>query len=290
MMPVAITMGIVFHSFLSQFAAVIPYLIFTMLFLTFSKIHWKKMRFTKLHLWLVLIQILGSVAVYFMIAPFNKVLAQGALICIVAPTATAAPVITGMLKGSVESLTAYSLLSNVCVAIFTPLIFSFTGESSSISFAMGVMGISKSVLMVILTPLIAVFLLRIISPKLIKTIEKYSIISFFLWTISLAIVSGRTVSFILSQNSGNYTTEVALALVALLVCVVLFALGRMLGKKYDDKIAGGQGLGQKNTVIAIWMAQTYMNPLSSIAPGMYILWQNLFNSWQIWREARSEKR
>ena len=34
-------------------------------------------------------------------------------------------------------------------------------------------------------------------------------------------------------------------------------------------------LGQKNTVLAIWMAYTYLNPLSSVGPGSYVLWQNI---------------
>ena len=33
----------------------------------------------------------------------------------------------------------------------------------------------------------------------------------------------------------------------------------------------GQALGQKNTVLAIWMAVTYLNPLSSVGPGSYCL-------------------
>jgi BASS family bile acid:Na+ symporter len=52
-------------------------------------------------------------------------------------------------------------------------------------------------------------------------------------------------------------------------------------------VAGGQGLGQKNTVLAIWMAQTFLNPISSIAPGAYVLWQNMFNSWQVWRARKT---
>ena len=55
-----------------------------------------------------------------------------------------------------------------------------------------------------------------------------------------------------------------------------------IGNKYNQKISGGQSLGQKNTVLAIWLSQTYLNPLSSLGPGLYVLWQNLVNSYQIW--------
>ncbi|MEO4837844.1 transporter, partial [Bacteroides uniformis] len=43
-----------------------------------------------------------------------------------------------------------------------------------------------------------------------------------------------------------------------------------------------------NTVLAIWMAYTYLNPLSSVGPGSYVLWQNLFNSYQLWKKRRDE--
>lgn len=285
-MPITIALGVIFHSFFARFAFLTPYLIFVMLFLTFSKMRWHNIRLSKLHLWLILIQILGGIGLYWLVLPVSKTLAQGMMICVIAPTATSAPVITGMLKGNVESLTAYSLLSNICVAVITPLFFSVVGETASLSFGIGVFTIAKSVLTVILAPLLLAFLLKIFLPKTTRHIASVSSFSFWLWTLALAIVTARTTAFILAQDSSNFYTEIALAVGALVVCILLFAVGKSIGKKYNETIAAGQSLGQKNTVLAIWMAQTYLNPLSSIAPGMYVLWQNMFNSWQIWREAR----
>lgn len=289
MMPAALVFGGIFHPFFGQFAYLTPYLIFAMLFLTYSKMHLKQIRPSTLHIWLILVQVIGSVGLYLLLLPVDKVLAQGAMVCIIAPTASAAAVITGMLKGNVESLTAFSLLSNLATALFTPLIFSITGETNSLSFATGMFTISKSVLSVILIPISVVVALKIFAPKVTEVVAKYSIVSFFIWTFALAVASGRTVSFIIMQNNGNITMEIFLAVEALIICAVLFATGKIIGKKYNNTIAGGQGLGQKNTILAIWMAQTYMNPLSSIAPGIYILWQNIFNSWQIWYYSKKEQ-
>jgi bile acid:Na+ symporter, BASS family len=47
-------------------------------------------------------------------------------------------------------------------------------------------------------------------------------------------------------------------------------------------------LGQKNTVLAIWMAVTYLNPLSSVGPCSYVVWQNIINSWQLWKKRKNE--
>ena len=74
-----------------------------------------------------------------------------------------------------------------------------------------------------------------------------------------------------------------MAVVALAVCLMQFSVGRWLGKRYGDDVAGGQALGQKNTVLAIWLSQSFLNPLSCVAPTAYIVWQNIVNSYQIYK-------
>jgi len=124
-------------------------------------------------------------------------------------------------------------------------------------------------------------------PKTTDRIASYSGLSFYLWSLALCIVTGRTVVFILKQNGSSHLIEILVAGGALVMCVGQFLIGRGIGKKYDDTIAGGQGLGQKNTILAIWMAQMYLNPIASIAPGAYVLWQNIINSYQVWRHRKS---
>ena len=74
----------------------------------------------------------------------------------------------------------------------------------------------------------------------------------------------------------------------MIACISQFLVGRSIGTKLDNTISGGQGLGQKNTILAIWMAQTYLNPVASVAPGAYILWQNIVNSYQVWRKEQEK--
>lgn len=286
MMPLAMTTGIIFHNYVSVLAFLIPYLIFIMLLFTYTKLSLKNIQFTKMHLWLIVVQIVGSVSVYFILNPINTILAQGVMICILAPTATAAPVIAGMLKGNIESLTAYSLISNFTVALFAPLFFSYIGYNE-LPFFDSVFEISKRVGFLLIIPFIAALLINKFLPKAGKYMQSKSGISFYLWSIALTVVTGRTVEFIIAQGESQIIIELAIAIGALVICVFQFWLGRRIGRKLDDTVAGGQGLGQKNTVLAIWMAQIYLNPLSSIGPGAYVLWQNSVNSWQIWRQRRN---
>jgi len=281
MMPISITVGALFYKFFMALSFLTPYLIFGMLFFTYCALNLKQMRLSRLHIWLLLIQIPGSLIVFFILSPINITLAQGVMICVLAPTGTAAPVITGMLKGNVGSLTAYSLVSNMCVALAAPIIFSLVGSYQNLPFFESFMAISQRVFVLLFLPFALAMVLQKVIPRATAVIASYSSISFYLWSLALCVVTGRMVVFILNQN-GSYATEVLIAAGALVVCAGQFLVGRALGKNYDDTIAGGQGLGQKNTILAIWMAQMYLNPISSIGPGAYVLWQNLINSWQVW--------
>ena len=107
--------------------------------------------------------------------------------------------------------------------------------------------------------------------------------SFYLWAFSLFIVTSVTVRFLIEHGGENPRTVVGLLLVSLVLCVAQFLIGRCIGRRYGDPISSGQGLGQKNTILAIWMAQTYLHPLTAVAPSGYILWQNIINSYQLWR-------
>ncbi len=287
MMPIAITVGAIFYKFFDTLSFLTPYLIFVMLFLTYCNLKLNEMRLSRLHLWLILIQILGSLGIYLILAPINTILAQGAMICVLAPTGTAAPVITGMLKGNVASLTAYSLLSNMCVALAAPVIFSLVGSYQHLPFLDSFLAISQRIIVLLFFPFGLAMLLQRFTPALTTKIGSFSGLSFYLWSLALCIVTGRTVVFILKQNGSSHLIEVLVALVALLMCIVQFVVGRGIGKHYDDTVAGGQGLGQKNTILAIWMAQMYLNPIASIGPGAYVLWQNIINSYQVWLKRKS---
>ena len=89
---------------------------------------------------------------------------------------------------------------------------------------------------------------------------------------------------------------------SLFCCIFQFALGRYVGGLYRPRvravpqspeveqrgkklrrITAGQSLGQKNTIFAIWMGYTFMTPETSIVGGLYSIWHNLFNAWQLYK-------
>lgn len=287
MLPLAMLCGLLFHNAIEAVAFLTPWLIFAMLFITFCRLDPKKMRITGLSLSLLAVQLGGAVAVYLALLPVSVDVAQGAFICVFCPTATAAPVITGMLGGNISRLATFSLVSNMAVAVTAPAAFTLMG-TTEIDFAESVSTIALRVLPLILGPLVTALVLKGVASSVHQCISSSQSIGFYLWAVSLIIVVGRAVSFVMKEPPSRIPELVALALVAGVVCIVQFVVGRRIGRRYGDRIAGAQGLGQKNTVLAIWMALTYLNPVTSVAPAAYIAWQNTINSLQIYLKQKKE--
>lgn len=256
-----------------------PSLIFVMLFFTYCRVDITRMRVTMMHFWLFAAQIIGSMALYTLCLPLGQTIAQGAMICALAPIAMAAVVIGGMLGANIENMTTYSLLCNIGTAIVAPFVLSWVGNGECT-----LVQILSKVAPLLIAPFVAGQLCRLLTPKLAGWVADHSRVSFYIWLVSLSIVVGRTTAFVIDHSTTEAQTEIILAIVAAVICVAQFILGRKIGAKYGDTVAGGQSLGQKNTILAVWMAQSFLNPLSSVAPTAYIIWQNIVNSYQIYKK------
>jgi BASS family bile acid:Na+ symporter len=288
MLPIAMIIGLLFYKQLAILAPLIPYLLFIMLFITYSRILLRDIRLTKFHYILLSIQYGGSILVYLLFFKFNITLAQAAMMCVLAPTAASAPIITGLLGGNISTIAAYSFISNLSIGLLSPLFLALIGDTSaeSIAFIPSVLSIFKKVLPVLILPFILALVLEKVSPASHLKVRSAQIVSFYLWAIALTIVISRVTMFISIQSNSSHTLEIVIAGTALIICLLQFWLGRRIGAKFNRTVSGGQGLGQKNTVLAIWLTQTYLNPIASIGPGAYVLWQNLVNSYQLWRKER----
>lgn len=288
MLPIAMVIGVAFYKQLAIFAPLIPYFLFVMLFITYSRILIRDIRLTKFHYILLGIQYGGSILVYLLFFKINTTLAQAAMICVLAPTAASAPVITGILGGNISTIAAFSFISNLSIGLLSPLFLAVVGEVSpeSIAFIPSVLLIFKKVIPIIVVPFVLAIVLEKVSPKMHEKVRASQIISFYLWAVALTIVISRVTMFITLQDSGSHALEIIIATTTLVICLLQFWFGRRIGSKFNRTVSGGQALGQKNTILAIWLTQTYLNPVASIGPGAYVIWQNLVNSYQLWRKQR----
>lgn len=284
MMPIAMIVGAVFYPWMGYITFLSPYLIFIMLFITYCKLTPKDFKPNKFEFSLLAVQILFAGLSYLIFCFWNKILAEGIFICFFISTATAAPVITSMLGGSISKVATYSLLSNAVIAFLGPIVLAAIGDHPEITFKESFLMILKQVFPLILLPLALALSLRKFTPKIHEYVVNKQQVSFYCWCISLLIVVGGCTSFAIQNWTPEVTgTMIMLALGALAACLLQFKTGRYVGKHFGDRVAGGQALGQKNTVLAVWLALAYLNPMASIAPAAYVAWQNIVNSWQLIR-------
>ncbi|MDE7411855.1 MAG: transporter [Paramuribaculum sp.] len=284
-LPIAMITGILAHSYISYLAFLTQWLILLMLFITFCRIAPSQIRFNRVMLWLLTVQIAGAIAVYCATVWWSVDVAQGLFICVFCPTATAAPVITAALGGSLPRVVTYSLLSNVTVALLAAPLLSVIGGTDSDMLSTAA-GIAIKVFPLIISPLLAAFLLRAFMPKIHAAIGGAQEVSFYLWAVSLIIAVGNSVEFVMAEPPSMIPEIIAIALGAGVVCMLQFIAGRRIGARYGDAVSAAQSLAQKNTVLAIWLALTYLHPVASVAPAAYIAWQNTINSVQLYRYQR----
>lgn len=273
---------------------------FLVLYFTFCKIDFLRIRLSYWHLHIALAQlVLACLAL--IVCLLSGVYAywypvmQAVLACVVAPSASAAAVVTAKLGGELEQMITFTLFANLISAVLIPLLLPHLpravgfGLHNTTYFDL-MLHILWRVVAVLLLPMLTAWLTKRFLPVLHQCIIGVRNLSFYAWAISLMLVSGTAVMDVVDLWA---TTPVWLFLVvafsALVVCLVQFFIGNRLGVFTGHCIEAGQGLGQKNTAFAIWLSASFLHPLACLGPGSYILWQNLINSWQIRRAALAER-
>jgi BASS family bile acid:Na+ symporter len=259
------------------------------LLLTFCKIDIRELKPKRWHLWLLLIQagscaLAASVLLYVPMGELSVGIWQGMMVCLICPTATAAAVITGKLGGNAATLTTYTLFSNLLGAVMVPLVFPLVEPHEGLTFWNAFFRILSKVFPLLLSPLFVALFLKYYVKNVHRWLMEHSGMAFYIWAFALALVMGQTARSLINSD----ITAWLVALGGLFTCVVQFFFGKRIGSIYNDRISAGQALGQKNTVLAIWMASAYLHPLATIAPGSYVLWQNIINSYQLWKKRKRE--
>ncbi|MCM1222370.1 MAG: hypothetical protein NC548_48675, partial [Lachnospiraceae bacterium] len=275
------------HAFARNGAAMLqPLLIFAMLFLTFCKFDPRDVRLRRWHLWLLLTQcgLFAGISAILMAMPQSgmRIALEGALICLICPTATAAAVVTRKLGGDMAGITTYTILINMAVAVVVPALLPFVHPNPEItSLSASIMILSK-VCPLLLMPLLLAWAVRFTLPRTLEKLNKAKDAPFYLWLVALALAIAVTTRSIMHTNV-DLGAQMWLVAISLGCCIFQFWAGRKIGARYGEKITAGQALGQKNTVFAIWMGYTFFTPIASIAGGFYSIWHNVANSYQIYR-------
>ncbi len=269
-----------------------PTLIFLMLTLTFCRVRLEDMRLRGWQWWLLAFQ--AGIATLLCVLhqttedAATRVFLQSTMLCFLCPTATAAAVVTAKLGGNIGSLTAYTLLINLTsaflISAFVPLVNPTGGLTFWLSFWM----IVRKVFPLLIFPLLLALIIRRISPTLLRWLTSIPDLPFYLWLVSLSLAIAVTTRILVHAE---VTLLLCLLILtgSLVACIAQFATGRLVGRHYGEAVTAGQACGQKNTVLAIWVGYTFLDPLTSVAGGFYTIWHNVFNSWQLYKRNQPRK-
>lgn len=273
------------------FDTILPMFMFFILFVTFCKVDFHKLRPVTWHFWvsvfqMIFIGVLMGLILGFKMAGDSLILMEAILMCVISPCAAAAAVVTQKLGGSLEQMTTYTFISNFITAMMVPVCFPLIEKGADMTFWAAFSKILYEVAVVLLVPMLLAYIVKHHLQRLHRKIISVKDLSYYLWGCSLMIVTGTTVKNIVHADT-SVTLLFAIAMLGMVMCIVQFAVGRFIGHYFNHTQESGQALGQKNTAFAIWMAYTYLNPLSSVGPGCYILWQNIINSIEIWQKRKT---
>jgi BASS family bile acid:Na+ symporter len=197
----------------------------------------------------------------------------------ITPTAAAAPVVMSFLRGRVEYVITAFLVTNLVIAALLPGLLPLVLGRTTPAVFVQVLG---SVGLVVFVPMGAAWLLRTLHPQAAQWSRQLRDFSFGLWVAVLFLVTANGSHFLHTQPDLSLGVLGKIAATTAVVCAANFALGRLVGGREFSREAS-QSLGQKNNSFTIYLALAYASPLVALGPTCYVVWHNLWNSWQIHR-------
>jgi bile acid:Na+ symporter, BASS family len=284
LMPVAIVLGIMLPG-AHILSPLMPWLIVTMMFLSFvGGVPGQEPGSTR---WVAVRVALGSLFFASLVWSLGRLLhwpapmvMAGLLLCL-APPANASPAMTKLLGGNPLLMLKLVVGGHFIACITIPLLaawFQGTSPASAWNIAQKVF---LSILPLVVLPIGSATLLRHALPAIAARIAKLSAYTMLLWTLMVfVVISAASHNIRALLDAGQFTLPglVAVGALSLAIAIALFASGWKLGgTRYP--IESSQGLGQKNTVLMIWIAQAYIHPVAALGPVCYVVWQNLILSY-----------
>lgn len=258
-----------------------------LLFFQFVKVSPHDLKLSRWHLWALAVQILAFLALAAGVALARegtmRMLLECAMLCMICPTASAAGVITDRLGGDLAATVTYVVLINLAGTFLIPLVIPLVNPSATLSFWAYVGHIALKVFPVLILPGLLAWLIRYTTHKLQRRLMRWAPRSFYVWGIGLTLAMILATRALMASQLSPLSFLGILA-VSVLCCFLQFFTGRRMGKDRVSHLTAGQALGQKNTGFLIWLGYHYMTPVTSVAGGLYAIWQNLFNSWELYRK------
>lgn len=263
----------------------IRWMVMLMLFITFLHVRFNRLKIRRQHFYLVAVNLGLALGFWALMQAIGwPLFAVMAFFIAITPTASAAPVIMGFLKGDVEFVLTSLIFSTLLIGALLPFLMPIViGHSApGLTLDMG-----KSILLVLGVPMLTSIMVRRAGSRMQGTIDFLSKIQFPIWVFTLLLIAGSGSHFIRSHTEIDASVFGWMALLAAVICVLSFGIGYLIGRPNLSRECS-QSLGQKNTTLTIYLAMTYASPLAGLAVTFYVVFHNLWNAIQIQRQGRRD--
>ncbi|MEM7372362.1 MAG: hypothetical protein AAF587_27330 [Bacteroidota bacterium] len=283
-LALALILGIVFP-YGHGLTFLVRYSVMAMLLFAFLDITIDRKVIQRSHIWTSVANLALPWGIFFLLRPISDLLALTGFVTAILPTAAAAPVLTGFLKGNVAYVTFSVLLTSCLVGIEIPLSLPFLAEETD---SISISEVLIPVLATIMLPLLAAQGIRRYLPGLHKSLLRIGILSFYLFILNVYIAMSKATWFLTTEMPEAQQELLGLLATVMGICAFNFGIGAILGGK-DNRIGGSMALGRKNTMFGVWVCLSFLSPIIAIGPMGYIIFQNLLNSLQLMLQKKQER-
>lgn len=263
----------------------IQYNLMALLLFAFLSLTLDRKIIRKNHFYILAANIAIPFLFYFLFKKFDSNLALAAFITGISPTAVSAPAVIYQLKGKVEFTTFAVLLNNLAISIIIPFLLPLVIDAK-VEINTG--SVLLPVIMVIGVPFLLVQLIRKFTPRLEKKLIQWQEAAYYILLFTLFLATAKATRFISADYEGPKLIVYLIALSSLIICLFSFFVGSRLGGK-ELKQEAMQSLGQKNNSLTVWIALTFINPLTALGPVFYILYHNIIISIQLYLHGKGLK-
>ncbi len=254
-----------------------PFLM-TLLFFSFLNVRIDRSIFARQQVYIALLLPVIGLTVYFLGGLFGEDLALTLLLMGLAPTAIITPVLAELMRRRAGYMVGAILITHAVFAVTVPLLLPrlLAVELSIRELGTLVWTIGSTVA----GPLVLGQFVRRIGGRLLSGLRRVGPYTFALFLSNITVASG-SLSYYVRHETAMPWTFVGLTA----VCIgFLMLFNFFLGSRWAPNghaIEGSLALGRKNTMLSIWIALEYVNPLVVLGPMLYILLQNIFVAGQI---------
>ncbi len=248
-----------------------------MLLFAFLSIKVDHRMFSRIHGWIALLNVIIPIALYLLCLPLGKTVALTAFLMGVTPTAAGAPILAQFLRTDIGFVTSAVLINSPLMALAIPLLLPFVVP---VDRPVSLQEVLLPVVTIIGFPLLVAEIIKRSNAGLVQQLLSFKMIAFYLFLFNVWLGSGKATHYILYEQNEAWQLLALIGFVTAFTCLFNFKIGEGL-KRRDKPYAGGLAMGRKNTMFALWIAITFLSPIIVLGPIFYILFQNLYNSYQI---------